>query len=172
MDSGTDPLGPSPFESCPTHPTATRPTKEQVVIPPAASGRHDATRIAAPHRPCVLVVDDQTGIRQLLSLALTYAGFHVAEAASAQAGLELYGRRHADIAMVLVDFHLPDADGAALIQSLRSIAPKTRCCIMSADSSPAVERQARAAGAAHCFRKPFDVMAVAKQLWQLLESPH
>lgn len=125
---------------------------------------------ASSARPGILIVDDEPGIRSILSLVLTRAGFQVWLAASAQEALraaEQFGR-FVDIA--LVDAQLPDASGAALMQELQRQQPSLRCCIMSGRTDEADRINWVRRGAARVLAKPFDVLVLCRELKDLL--PH
>ncbi len=65
----------------------------------------------------ILVVEDDERIRASLRLALEDEQYVVDEAGSAEAGLQAFARRPADL--VLIDVMLPGADGLELCRSLR-----------------------------------------------------
>jgi two-component system torCAD operon response regulator TorR len=71
-------------------------------------------------KPVVLVLDDEPGIRTLLTTALEEAGYEVLTAASVREFEELAEKRHVDV--YLVDVGLPDGNGFSLVRDLR---PKT-----------------------------------------------
>src|SRR5689334_21157269 len=66
---------------------------------------------ATDHRCTVLVIDDDAEIRELLRVALTSDGYHVAGVSNGREALH-YLRSHADICIVLLDLALPVMDGA------------------------------------------------------------
>ncbi|MDZ4674365.1 MAG: PAS domain S-box protein [Gemmatimonadota bacterium] len=67
----------------------------------------------------VLVVDDESAIRQITSRVLERFGYRVISAANGEDALELFRSRPADIALVLTDMRMPGMDGATLIRHLR-----------------------------------------------------
>jgi CheY-like chemotaxis protein len=58
----------------------------------------------------VLVIDDDAGIRAVMTRQLQHAGFDVVAVASGPAGLDLL-RSDASIRVVLLDMIMPDMDG-------------------------------------------------------------
>ena len=67
-------------------------------------------RPASPkHAPRVLIVDDEEGMRNYLSVVLRKAGFATAEAADGQAGYDMLTRQPFDV--VLEDLKMPRLDG-------------------------------------------------------------
>jgi DNA-binding response OmpR family regulator len=71
--------------------------------------------------PCILVVDDQKEVRATICLVLRMNRFDVVEAASEAAGLQAFGERHCDAA--IVDLFLEDSSGLELIARLRERVP-------------------------------------------------
>jgi DNA-binding response OmpR family regulator len=57
----------------------------------------------------VLVIDDDTSIRQVIAYALSDEGYQVDEASDGEAALDLVGRQHPDI--ILLDMKMPGMDG-------------------------------------------------------------
>ena len=66
-------------------------------------------------KPTVLVVDDEKTFRIVAEEALSSEGFTVTTAASGQAGLQAWQREPTDL--VILDRHLPDTDGIAVLVS-------------------------------------------------------
>lgn len=67
----------------------------------------------------VLIVEDDLAIRQSLRRALADAGHAVSSASDALSGLRAAVERRPDV--VLLDLGLPDLDGAAVLQMIRSV---------------------------------------------------
>ena len=61
----------------------------------------------------VLLVDDEPGIRETLSLALEQAGYRVSPAATAEDALEVLSRE--EVKIVLSDIRMPGMGGEALL---------------------------------------------------------
>jgi len=68
--------------------------------------------------PSVLVVDDESNIRELVSVYFTAAGFDVRQAADGTAGLASALTDPPDV--VILDIMLPGLDGAAVCRRLRA----------------------------------------------------
>ncbi len=104
--------------------------------------------------PSILVVEDDTEIREFYVLLLTEAGYQVHATSTGQAGLAQLdsGPLHAAV----VDLGLPDMDGYTLCRELRArMPPGFPILIATASIEPNYELQARAAGATAFLRKPF-----------------
>jgi DNA-binding NtrC family response regulator len=67
-------------------------------------------------KPTVLVIDDEKTFRIVAEEALASEGFLVTTASSGQAGLTAWQREPSDL--VILDRHLPDTDGIAVLEAL------------------------------------------------------
>ena len=66
----------------------------------------------------ILVIDDDRASRRMLLQALTSAGYTCRESAS---GIEALETLHADApSLLLLDFHMPEMDGAEVLSRLRA----------------------------------------------------
>jgi len=65
----------------------------------------------------ILVVDDDPHIREVVSFALTKAGYRVEEAEDGRAALEAFAR--CDPALVVLDILMPEMDGTEVCRELR-----------------------------------------------------
>lgn len=82
-------------------------------VPPAPSTPSAA---ATPHAR-LLVVDDEEGIRSMLTMALEFLGYTVTNAATGRQALEAISRQSPDL--VLLDVNLPDISGFDVCRTLR-----------------------------------------------------
>lgn len=71
--------------------------------------------------PRVLVIDDQSDVRAMISIVLRINHFEIVEAASAAAALKAFGEQSFDLA--IVDIFLQDTNGSDLIGALRERMP-------------------------------------------------
>jgi anti-anti-sigma factor len=117
--------------------------------------------------PGVLVADDEPTAQRLLLAGLHREGFKVWLAADGHQAVELYRRHRNDIAVVLLDVHMPEMDGPHTLLALQKIAPAVRCCFMTGDPSHYTEATLRCLGAVRVFRKPFALAEVFDTLNQL-----
>lgn len=108
--------------------------------------------------PTVLVVDDQEGMRWVLSKVLRNAGYGVACAASAVEGLAV--ARETELAAAIVDYRLPDENGLRLFRRLRAVDVSLPAILISSYGSPALREEAATVGFSAYFDKPLDLRAV------------
>ena len=103
----------------------------------------------------ILVIDDEPAIRSNLAQLLTFEGYHVAEAASGEEGLQQAHALHPDL--VLCDLVMPRLDGYGLLKALRDDAQLARIpfIFLTASAGEGEQALALASGAARFFTKPF-----------------
>jgi len=105
-------------------------------------------------RKTILVVDDEAGYRDLLSLELAGHGFSVVTACDGARAAELLAAGGVDL--VITDMKMPRMDGLDVLRAVKSSAPDIPVIIMTGyaveDRAEAAIREARA-----FLRKPFDI---------------
>ena len=84
---------------------------------------------------CILVIDDESMVRQLLDNILSRAGHQVLLAADGVEGGELF--RQELPALVITDMSMPRRNGLETIQDIRSCDPDAGILAISGNSSPA-----------------------------------
>lgn len=103
------------------------------VFLPCTSTAVNVERVEPEPRPLggvetVLVIDDEPGIRKVVSLVLASAGDKVMTAASGQEAVDLLaGAQVADaVALILLDVSMPGMSGRELRRRLRTLVPRAR----------------------------------------------
>jgi len=81
----------------------------------------------------VLVVDDEKGIRFLLSEVLLHSGFDVGLAKDGQESLEKMENTHFDL--VITDINVPRLDGVSMLKSMRQTGREEKIIIMTGNPS-------------------------------------
>lgn len=102
----------------------------------------------------VLVIDDSLSDRMLLRAALAPYDIEVLGVASGIEGIEAAQHHRPDA--VVVDWHMPGLDGAAIISVLRAN-PRTRrvrIIVLTGSDEPALRQQAEALGVDDFIIKP------------------
>ena len=102
----------------------------------------------------VLVVDDEYLIRWSVGERLRQEGIAVLEAST---GAEARRKLGPDVAVVVLDVKLPDADGMQLLAEFTASHPGVSVIMITAHGTEDMAEIALALGAAGYLRKPFDV---------------
>lgn len=105
----------------------------------------------------LLVVDDETSAREIMTRVLERKGHRVACAASAEEAEPLLRRGSFDI--VLLDHVLPGVSGMQALQTFRPLT-KAPIYVMSGYTDPEFRKDALLLGAAGFLPKPLDFVAL------------
>ena len=114
-----------------------------------------------PDRPLtVLIVEDDATLCNALTLSLGHQGFDTIAVQSGRQAIEV--ARKSRPAVILLDLHLPDADGLDVCQQL--VDDAQTCVIpvivVSGSDKSDILRRCRAAGCHYYLRKPYDPNAL------------
>jgi len=116
----------------------------------------------------ILVVDDESEIREGLELLLSSEGYQVATAASGEAGLAKLEEQPYDL--VLLDVSLPDRNGLELLRDIRQRDPLLAVVLITAYGSIDMARQAFKGGALDFITKPWSNEELLAQVAQAVEA--
>lgn len=119
---------------------------------------------------CVLVVDDSSIIRQLVSKALEEAGFQVIAAENGRQGMERIRERRPDI--IVSDINMPEMDGIEFCKKVHAdpnlaIIP---FLVMSTNSDRAIMRRLLGWGASSYLVKPFNLEQIVITVERMLSD--
>lgn len=120
-------------------------------------------------RERILVVDDETAVRQVLSLALGRLGYHVHAAACASEALQLYRQNPGAFDLVVLDMVMPDGSGRDVFHKMRALNPRQRVLLSTAFSSEEAIRDVLSNGGKGLLRKPFLMEELAHKVRECLE---
>src|SRR5713226_5062849 len=110
----------------------------------------------------VLVVEDNTDQREVLSELLGLNGYRVSSAENGKEALEQLDTTPIPPALILLDLSMPIMDGRAFLQRFRRRNSKIPVLVMTGEDSPAV------AGAAAVLNKPLEASALFSFIKQCL----
>ncbi|RKP58593.1 response regulator [Pararobbsia silviterrae] len=116
----------------------------------------------------ILVVDDEMGIRELLSEILSDEGHAVDVAENAQAAREYFEQQSPDL--VLLDIWMPDTDGVSLLKEWAAQGQlKMPVIMMSGHATIDTAVEATKIGALNFLEKPITLQKLLKAVEQGLE---
>lgn len=116
----------------------------------------------------ILIVDDETSIREMLLDRLRLAGYDCGQAASAAAALEEFQQHPADL--VITDLRMPGGSGLELLTALRQRRSGAAVILATAESDIRVAIDAMKQGAADYLLKPFQFDLVLAAIHRALEK--
>lgn len=115
--------------------------------------------------PSVLTVDDSRTMRDMLSLALSAAGYNVVQAVDGVHGLEVLDG-HDPFDVIVTDINMPRLDGFGFIEGVRRTDKHraTPILVLTTESDAEKKARARQAGASGWIVKPFDPARLVETL--------
>lgn len=135
------------------------------MMSPAAAD--DGITAGAASLPLVLVVEDDTDVREMVCTCLQLGGYESREAACGRDAIELCSRDNFDLAVV--DLRLPDVRGFELVQTLSEESGLPVLVLSGLGSAP--ERAAGIeAGADDYLAKPFEPRELRARVASLLRG--
>jgi CheY-like chemotaxis protein len=150
-----------------------RGTSFSVFLPAERPEAPEAAAVVAPQLPrgqgeLILVVDDETEIRDVTTAILVGHGYRVITGRDGVEAVGTFTERKAEIRLVLSDINMPNLDGAALALVLRRLKPDLGILFMTGldgdtspgtpDSAPDIER----------LQKPFTVASLGTAVHRTL----
>jgi two-component system, chemotaxis family, chemotaxis protein CheY len=103
----------------------------------------------------ILIVDDSTSLRQVVSIALQSAGYDVIEAVDGQDGLaKLDGRK---IHLIISDVNMPNMDGLTFLREAKKLPAYkfTPVIMLTTESGEGKKQEGQQSGAKAWVVKPF-----------------
>ncbi len=93
-------------------------------VPAAAGIPPPAARPERGAGECILLVDDEPAVREMLQLVLERAGYRVIPADDGATGIAEFDRHRGEVALVITDMMLPDQIGTQVVKTLRRAQPE------------------------------------------------
>ena len=106
-------------------------------------------------QPKVLVIDDEPGVRELISEALSISEITAVQAADGLEALSLLRRDRFDL--LILDINMPKLDGLALLEKLRTEGMSVPVLMLSARADKTDINQGLRIGADDYLTKPFSI---------------
>jgi CheY-like chemotaxis protein len=117
----------------------------------------------------VLLAEDEPDVQLIARLSLKKAGFTVVTVGSGVEVLDRVAEERPDV--ILLDWMMPDMDGYETCKRLKADAATAAIPVifLTARVQEAEVARAMALGAVGCIGKPFDALALGRQVLDLLE---
>ena len=153
-------------------------TTFRVFLPVSRSAATEFVQRAAPGSmprgtETVLLVEDESAVRLLAKMALQRLGYHVLEAGSGVAALEVWDEHADEIELVVTDMVLPEGlTGRELAQRLRARKPGLKVLYTSGYSTEIVGRNFIVEQDIHFLQKPYTPQKLAQAMRECLDAVH
>lgn len=127
-------------------------------------------RPAPKARPRVLVIDDQSQVREMVTTVLERCGYRTLAASGGREGVGLLMAEPDDVALAIVDMSMPDMDGEATFHALRAV--REGLPVLLSSGFDAHETAARLAHSQHVgfLQKPYRLVELQTRVEELLRS--
>jgi YesN/AraC family two-component response regulator len=120
----------------------------------------------------ILIIDDESEVRNYLRVALERAGYQVLEADNGKTGVKLFRRSPVDL--VVTDIFMPEKEGIETIRELRREFPELKILAVSGGISGLEPghylKMAQKLGANAILEKPFHQNQFIESVRELLAS--
>jgi two-component system, cell cycle sensor histidine kinase and response regulator CckA len=126
------------------------------------------------HGEWILLIDDESSIREITRATLENYGYRVLSAAQGKEATTLFLQRRKDIAVVVADLLMPVMDGPATMQLFRRIDPDIKLLAISGNQSREEFAQLEGMANIPLLAKPFDsedLLAAIRALIDKDKSP-
>lgn len=110
---------------------------------------------AADPPPCVLIVDDDAEVREMLTEFLSLRRYHVTGAADGAAAVRAIVAAPPDV--VLLDIEMPGLKGTEALPTIRAVAPRSAVIMVSGTADADLAKRTLAHGAFDYVIKPVDL---------------
>ncbi|MFH1033476.1 MAG: response regulator [Pseudomonadota bacterium] len=110
----------------------------------------------------LLLIDDEPGIRRMMSLDLSADGYQVCTAEDGLSGLEAFRGQRPDI--VLTDLKMPGMDGIEVLRRIKAESPETEVIVITGHGDLELAIQSLQLGASDFITKPVNDAALSVAL--------
>jgi CheY-like chemotaxis protein len=143
----------------------TNPTTAAAAEAPGADGGADLDGTES-----LLVVEDEAPVRDVICRALRSRGYTVLEGRNGEDAIDAATRFNAPIHLVISDVVMPEMDGRALFEKLRTWYPNIRFIFISGYTRGAILPQHLEGAPAHFMSKPFTTDALVTEVRRILDE--
>lgn len=120
----------------------------------------------------ILLVEDETQVRNLTARILERQGYRVFCASGPKEALEWMASGQVRVDLVLTDVVMPEMDGFELVKRLRAQYPGLRALYMSGYTEAVFGQRGQPEGMPPLLQKPFDAGTLIARVRQALDTPH
>ena len=148
----------------------------KIYFPVTADPVRDALSQAAPKKQAVctesiLLVEDESAVRDIAMLVLKSSGYRVRVAGSGKEALKIAAENGTTYDLLLTDVVMPGMSGNELAMKLQEKLPQLKVLYMSGYTSDEVMRQGIKEGEIELLQKPFTPAVLTARVRKILDRP-
>ena len=129
-----------------------------------------AATLSTPDGGCILIVEDDPLMREMLRLTLTKIGYKTLVSGEGNEALQLFRSSHENIRLVLLDLTLPTISGIETFALMRALQPALRGLLISGYIDPNMEKEALKNGFSGFIPKPCEVQHLVETVKQHMSA--
>lgn len=118
----------------------------------------------------ILLIDDDSIIRNMVNLQLTDIGFHVITAEDGLEGLDMYKQNEKAIDCVILDLVMPKLSGKDTLREIRMINPDAKIILSSGFSGDSTVSGLLSDGKTLFLQKPFKLSELSENILKLVSN--
>ena len=120
----------------------------------------------------ILLVEDETPVRQLATRILSLQGYTVLEAVNGEEALRLAeAQQDREIHLQMTDVVMPEKGGKVLATELQLLRPEMKILFVSGYTDDAVIHNGVLNNSANFLQKPFTLYALTQKVREVLDAP-
>ena len=118
----------------------------------------------------ILLVEDDSQLRQLSSTVLAHCGYNMLVAATPEEGLAICQANHHDIRLLVTDVVMPRMNGRQLAENIVQVCPKVRVLYISGYTNNAIVHYGVLDPGLWFLPKPFSLSALVAKVREVLDA--
>ena len=119
---------------------------------------------------CILVVDDESVLREMYEAHLTALGYQVLLAENGREGLEIYRREQKHIDLVILDMIMPEMNGLDSFLGMKDIDPEIKAVLISGYSNEYKKSDFLDRGFLDYLQKPVEIHELSRVIADCLKK--
>ena len=116
-----------------------------------------------------MIVDDETGLLDMITSALRRSGYEVFAAKTGEEAIEIYKANAQKISLSILDLVLPQMSGWEVFNQMREINPGAQVMIMSGHLEPKLHSAVSRSGAKGFIQKPFAMATFLRRIGEVFQ---
>jgi len=127
------------------------------------------TSAAKDGSPLILLVEDESMVREVTRQVLQHAGYRVLESSNAKDALQVAKKHAGQIDLLLTDVVMPEMNGADLASRLLQMQPELVTVFMSGYAENDITQKINRSAAMH-IQKPFTISVLLSRVAEALRG--